>query len=362
MKTNAEFGHRKKSFRDLMDRQGLQGLFINRLSDVRYLCGFSGSNGAILLFDNRGYFITDFRYREQSTEEVKGLKVVVQEEGLYRTLAKLLRGRSGMKLGFDPNSLFHAEVLVLRRKLKGVVRLQPVKGPFNMLRARKSRMEVETIQKAIRLSQMAFQEALNGYTGDIREKDFAISLDMTARRLGADGQSFETIVASSTRGAMVHAAPSGKKIRGMTVVDWGVSYQGYCTDITRTLAFGRIPRSLQRAHALVLEAQGKALEKIRPGVKAKEVDLAARDIIETAGYGTFFGHGLGHGVGLEVHERPHVSKGSGDVLEEGMVFTVEPGIYLPGIGGVRVEDMVLVTSRGADVLTTLSRSLDPSRY
>jgi Xaa-Pro aminopeptidase len=357
-----EYAARRKRFRNLMLREGLGGLFITHLADVRYLCGFSGSNGMVLMLANRGYFITDFRYKEQSAEEVKGLKVVVYEDSLDQALAWLLRGRMGLRLGFDPDSLTHSEVLILRRTLKNIARLHAVKESFAMLRARKSHAEVETIKKAIRLSQRAFQEVLSGYKGDIRERDLAISLDMAARRMGADGQSFETIVAGGPRAAMVHAAPSARKVRGMTVVDWGVIYRGYRADITRTIAFGRVPPALRKAHDLVLEAQRNALDKIRPGVRAREVDRAARDLIEAAGYGPYFGHSLGHGVGLEVHERPHVSNGSGDVLEEGMIFTVEPGIYLPGIGGVRVEDMVMVTSRGVDVLTTLPRGIDPSQY
>jgi len=146
------------------------------------------------------------------------------------------------------------------------------------------------------------------------------------------------------------------------VIDWGVTCEGYCSDSTRTLAFGRVPPQLEKAHRLVLDAQERALEMIRPGVKARDVDGAAREVIDKAGYGGAFGHGLGHGVGLEVHERPHVSPASRDVIEEGMVFTNEPGIYLPGVGGVRVEDMVYVTSTGSEVMTTLPRSLDPSDY
>jgi Xaa-Pro aminopeptidase len=359
---NTEFVRRKKTFRDLMVREGFQGLFINHLSDVRYLCGFSGSNGAILLFDNKGYFITDFRYHEQSAEEVKGLKVVVYKESLDQTLIKLIGRRSGIKLGFDPGSLSYSEALFLRKRLKNIAGMQPTKEPFAIMRARKSHIEVEIIKKAIKVSQKAFKEALSGNIGNIREKDLAISLDMKARQMGADGQAFETIVAGSTRGAMVHAAPSERKVRGMTILDWGIIYKGYCTDTTRTLAFGKIPTTLRRAYALVLEAQNKAFNKIAPGVKAQEVDRVARELIEKAGLGPYFGHALGHGVGLEVHERPYIGRGSEDELEEGMIFTVEPGIYFPGIGGVRVEDMVLVTSRGAEILTTLPRSIDPSEY
>jgi Xaa-Pro aminopeptidase len=359
---DAEFGRRGKKYRDLMAGEGLEGLLVSHLADVRYLCGFSGSNGMVLLLGDRGYFLTDFRYREQSAHEVRGLKVAVYAAGLEDSLARLLEKRPETRLGFDPASLFYAEVLLLRRRLKGIAVLRPVQGSLALLRASKSRSEVKIIRSAIRIAQEAFAEALGQVGEGTREAELAAALDMAARKRGAEAPSFETIVASGPRGAMVHAAPSGRRLRGMTLVDWGVIYRGYCTDMTRTLAFGKIPAPLKKAHALVLEAQQRALERIRPGTKARDVDKAARDIIEEAGYGPAFGHGLGHGVGLEVHERPHVSRASRDVIEEGMVFTVEPGIYLPGVGGVRVEDMVLVTNRGAEVLTTLPRGLDPAEY
>ncbi|MFW6113741.1 MAG: M24 family metallopeptidase, partial [Actinomycetota bacterium] len=173
---------------------------------------------------------------------------------------------------------------------------------------------------------------------------------------------FETIVASGPRGALAHARPSGRILRGAAVVDWGVARGGYNSDTSRTLALGRTPSVLRRAHRVVLEAQERALEKIEPGVGAGELDGAAREVIEKAGFGPNFGHGLGHGVGMEVHERPRIGRGSREVIEEGMVFTVEPGIYIPGEGGVRVEDMVLVTGHGPEMLTTLPRSMDPSDY
>jgi Xaa-Pro aminopeptidase len=212
------------------------------------------------------------------------------------------------------------------------------------------------------IAQEAFLDALRKVGEECTEFDLAASIDIAARRLGSERPSFDTIVAAGSRGAIVHAGPSRRRLRGVAVIDWGAEYGGYCSDSTRTVAFGKVPPRLARAHRLVLEAQERALERIRPGVKARDVDAAAREVIEKAGYGEAFGHGLGHGVGLEVHERPHVSPASRDIIEEGMVFTNEPGIYLPGVGGVRVEDMVYVTATGAEVLTTLPRSLDPSDY
>jgi len=265
-------------------------------------------------------------------------------------------------LGFDPEHLPYAEVVRLRRALRGMARLVPLKSSLAALRAPKSPSELKLIRRGINIAQRAFREALRGIDGRTTETALAAAIDAVGRSLGAEAPSFETIVASGKRGALVHARPSRSRLAGAAVIDWGVVHEGYRTDCTRTLAVGRVPTELRRAHALVLEAQERALEVARQGVRARDVDGAARDLIEKAGYGKAFGHGLGHGVGLEVHERPHVGAASRDVLEEGMVFTVEPGIYLPGVGGVRVEDMAVVTRDGAELLTTLPRTLDISDY
>ncbi|NPV59565.1 MAG: M24 family metallopeptidase [Actinobacteria bacterium] len=279
-----------------------------------------------------------------------------------------LGGENGKKdgslisIGFDPEHLAYAEVIRLRRHLRGLARLVAVKKPPTSLRALKSNAELAAMRKGIYIAEKAFREAL-GATGDrCTEAALAAKLDAAARRMGAESPSFETIVASGKRGALVHARPSRNRLSGVAVIDWGIVLGGYCTDSTRTVAFGRVPAELRKAHSLVLEAQERALKATRPGVKAREVDRAARELIQAAGYGKAFGHGLGHGVGLEVHERPYVGPRSDDVLEEGMVFTIEPGIYLPGVGGVRVEDMAVVTRDGAEFLTALPRTLYPADY
>ncbi len=343
-------------------------MLISYMADVRYLCGFSGSSGMVLLVPRAGYFLTDFRYREQAALEVAGLRTVICDNGFGEALREILerRGRGGSvnakRIGFDPKTMTCAELSELRRRLRGAAVLKPLKTELQELRARKSRGEVALIRKALKVAEASFQEALRHIGRETSERELALQVDFAARRRGAEGASFETIVASGRRGALVHARPSGKRLAGAVVIDWGVVYGGYNTDCTRTLGFGRVPAGLARAHRLVLEAREKALAATRAGVKACEVDRAAREVVEKAGYGSAFGHGLGHGVGLEVHERPHLGPRSRDVLEEGMVFTIEPGIYLPGVGGVRVEDMVLVTAHGAEVLATLPHSLDPSHY
>ncbi|RJP30353.1 MAG: aminopeptidase P family protein [Actinobacteria bacterium] len=358
----AEYVPRRKKFRKLMRQESLDGVIVNHPPDVYYLCGFSGSSGIVVLLRERGYFLTDFRYREQAALEITGLREVIYDRSPEEGVADVLRGRAGLRLGFDAAYMPYASVVAMRRHLKGKASIVPLKGSLTLLRARKSRLELSAIVTGIGIAQEAFKRALSEVGRDTSEMDLAGAVDAAARERGAERQSFVTIVASGPRSALVHAHPSHKKLRGATVVDWGVIYEGYCTDATRTVAFGRVPAALRKAHRLVLEAQDRAMQRIKPGVKASDIDRAAREVIEAAGLGDAFGHGLGHGVGLEVHERPYIGRASRDVIEEGMVFTNEPGIYLPGIGGVRVEDMLLVTAHGPELLTTLPRSLDPSDY
>ncbi|MEW6553156.1 MAG: Xaa-Pro peptidase family protein [Actinomycetota bacterium] len=360
--TKEEYAARRRSYRALLRAQGIDGMVLTHLPDIRHLCGFTGSSGVALLLRQGGYFFTDFRYREQSAREVVGLRTVIYATSVEEAVAKTLQRRRGLRLGFDRDVASYAGVMALRRHLRGIAALLPLKGSLGLLRAPKSRSELETIRKCIDIAQRAFLTALRDVDGRSSEFDLAAAIDIAARRLGSERPSFDTIVAAGSRGALVHAGPSRKRLRGVTVIDWGVELRGYCSDTTRTVAFGKVPPLLEKAHCLVLEAQERALDMVRPGVKARKVDGAAREVIERAGYGDAFGHGLGHGVGLEVHERPHVSPASRDIIEEGMVFTNEPGIYLPGIGGVRVEDMVYVTATGPELLTTLPRGLDPSDY
>jgi Xaa-Pro aminopeptidase len=290
------------------------------------------------------------------------LKTIISGMSIEEAAADAIGGRRGLKIGFDPSGISYAMALAMRRRFKGQVSLIPLKGSLSLLRARKSRSELEVIRKGIKLSEAAFRVALGKSDGGTTESGLAESIDVTARGMGAEGPAFETIVAGGKRAALVHAHPTGRKLSGAVVVDWGVRQGGYCTDETRTLVFGRVRVELRRLHRIVLDAQSRAIDAIRPGVRASDVDRAARDLIADAGYGSAFGHGLGHGVGLEVHERPYVGANSVDIIEEGMVFTVEPGVYLADVGGVRVEDMILVNRDGPELLTGLPRGLDPDEY
>lgn len=361
-KLEAEYAARRRRYREQSHREGLDGILVTHLPDIRYLCGFSGSSGVALLLNKRGYLFTDFRYREQSAQEVTGLRTVVYDTGPEEDMLRILGRYGRLRLGFDPAFISYTGILSMRRYLREKASLVPLKRSLTLLRARKSPLELEKIREGIEIAEKAFKEALSEVGGKTREIDLALAVDTAARIRGAEGPAFETIVAGGTRGALVHASPSSRRLSGAVVVDWGVVHEGYCTDATRTVALGRVPAELRKAHRLVLEAQERAMEKMVPGARACDVDHAAREVIEKAGLGDEFGHGLGHGVGLEVHERPFLGKTSRDVLEEGMVITNEPGIYLRGKGGIRVEDMVLVTAQGPERLTTLPRGLDPEDY
>jgi Xaa-Pro aminopeptidase len=357
-----EYGKRRKKYREAFGRENIEALFFSNLPDVHYLCGFTGSNGNILLLRDKGYFFTDSRYAEQASLEVQGLEVIVYESGLGGALAGLLEKRIGLVIGFDPATLTYAEVTLLKKGLRGIATVKPVKFSPAWLRARKSKEELKLIEQAVREAEGALLAALSRTNPDSREADLALDIDTEGRRRGAEGSSFETIVASGARGSMAHAKPTRKKLRGATVIDWGILLDGYCTDMTRTISFGKPAPAMKKIHSVVLEAQEAAIRKIGPGVKASRIDQTAREIIEKAGYGGYFGHSLGHGVGLEVHERPYIAKTSRDILEEGMVLTIEPGIYLPGKGGVRVEDMVVVTRQGPEMLSSLPRDLALDAY
>lgn len=223
----------------------------------------------------------------------------------------------------------------------------------------KDEHEVKLVRESIKLLDRGFKEARGILNPGVIENDAALALEFAFKRMGAEALAFDTIIASGERGALPHGKASGKRIKKgeLVVVDMGVVLNGYNSDETRTFCLGKTNAEQKKIYNIVLEAQEKAIEKIRPGVKATEVDLAARAHIEKAGYGKYFGHGTGHGVGLDVHEAPNVSPFSSDVLEEGMIVTVEPGIYIPGMGGVRIEDMVLVVKGGFEVLTKTPKDL-----
>jgi len=345
----------------------LDVLLVATSVNVRYLTGFTGTNGLVLIDAGRTTahrFLTDFRYTTQSAAQVPDAfdrEIVAGDmlEGVVETLTAS-RGEKG-RLGFDDASLTVKQHARLTELLGDEWELVPCAGLVEGLRAVKDAGEIDRIRAASRLADEALRETLEAGVVGRSERDVAIELELRMRRLGAEGASFPSIVAAGAHGALPHAEPRARTIRKDTLltIDWGALHEDYCSDCTRTYATGEgISERAREIYALVLTAQEQALAAVRAGLNGKDLDAVARDLIEVAGEGDHFGHGLGHGVGLEVHEGPRLSRlASEDPLRVGNVVTVEPGVYLPGRLGVRIEDLVVVTADGQEVLTRLSKEL-----
>lgn len=319
--------------------------------NVRYLTGFASSNAALLVEPERVRLFTDFRYVD-AARAVEGVELVETKRSLTAALAELLEDR----VGFEADAVSYASWETLR---SGGLELVPRRGLVEALRAVKDETELDTIRRAGEITSRAYERFAEERFVGRSERELAWRLDALFHELGAHAPAFETIVASGPNSARPHARPTDREVQaGETVViDAGAQVDGYCADCTRTFATGPLPDELKAAYAATLEGQLAGLEAVRAGVSGVDADAAARDVIEAAGYGNEFGHGLGHGVGLDVHEAPRLSRESSDILAAGNVATVEPGIYLEGVGGIRIEDLVIVTDGEPEVLTTSSKDL-----
>lgn len=343
-------------------RAGMAGkmdcLLVTDLKNIRYLSGFTGSSAYIIVSADKAFFLTDPRYTLQAREEVRGFKVRIFKKALD-TIAESIGEIKAKTTGFESGNLSFDTYQRLKRALKGKTRLKPVPGLVNSLRKQKDTFEIERLREAARLLDRGFQKAMKVIRPGVAERDAAFSIETFWKKSGAESLAFDTIIASGARGALPHGKASEKLVKKgeLVVVDMGCLLNGYNSDETRTFVTGRPGARQKEIYRIVREAQAAAIESIKPGVKASSVDMAARSVIEKAGYGKYFGHGTGHGVGLDIHEGPGLGPTSDDVLQEGMVITVEPGIYLPELGGVRIEDMALVTRTGAELLTSTTRDL-----
>jgi Xaa-Pro aminopeptidase len=332
-------------------------LLITTPENIRYLSGFTGTSGVIVITAHEAFFLTDSRYAAQSEYEVSGLRVKIykrQTEDIASLINRLKPGR----IGFEANGLTYE----MYRKLKGLLqgkRLVPLFDNIRRIRAIKSAGELKLIRRAVGLGAVGYNVAMECITAGVRECDAALTIEMEIRKKGADALSFDIIVASGIRAALPHGKASTKVIKKKetVIVDLGARYQGYHSDETCTFIVGKPSRKQKEVYQIVKDAHDRAVEAVRPGVKASYVDSVARGFIKDAGYGNYFGHGTGHGVGLAVHEWPNISPYNDDVLEESMVFTIEPGIYIHGWGGVRIEDMVIVKKDGCEVLTEVPKDM-----
>jgi Xaa-Pro aminopeptidase len=334
-------------------------LLVTELVNVRYLTGYTGTNGLALIGAELRTFATDFRYLEQAAEEVDpSFDRHQAPRDLVKAIDEVLPD-TPLRLGFEATHVSVRDYARLRDQLPERIELVPLDGLPERLRAVKEPEEVARIRAATALADGAFERMLEAGLVGRTEREVALALDVELQQAGARRPSFETIVAAGPHGARPHARPRDVEIgRGeLVVIDWGAELDGYCSDCTRTIATGELDDQAKEIYELVLSAQRAGLAAVRAGAGSREVDSVAREVIDSAGYGERFGHGLGHGVGLEIHEAPSLSQSYEGTLEDGNVVTVEPGVYLPGAFGVRIEDLVVARAGGAEILTEVTKEL-----
>lgn len=339
----------------------VDALLVSNPHDVRYLTGFVGDDSWALVSanSNRVTLISDFRFQEQIAREAPHAAVVIRNGPFSDALDRITRRANVDRFAVQAATMTLAVRGALASKLSAR-RIVPVDDGLLRQRAVKDPTEVRMIRRALRCQQDAFQRVIGQIKPGQTEQSVCARLEMTMRELGADGASFPTIVAANANGSLPHAIPGRTKIKkgGAILFDWGARWAGYCSDLTRVVAMGRMPPRIREIYKIVLDAQCAAIEAIAPGRRLRDIDAVARRWIDKAGFGDRFGHSLGHGVGLDIHEQPVVASRSGGELKPGHVVTIEPGIYLPGVGGVRIEDDVLVTQRGRRVLSDLPKDLE----
>lgn len=343
--------------RKFMNANDLHAMLVSKAENVRYFSGFSGSAGMLLITKSSNKLLTDFRYIEQATAQAKQFEIVRYSATLWKTLADLVKNSDISKIGFEGDFITYDGYLEIVDTLP-MVSLVPVK--LDNLRMAKDAAEIVSIKKAVEIADNAFLQILSFIKPGMTEQDVALQLEYYMRKLGAEKPAFDTIMASGVRGALPHGRASEKVIEvgDFVTMDFGAVYKGYHSDITRTICMGKANTRQKEIYGIVLEAQLAGVKAVAPGKVGKEIDLVSRDIITNAGFGEFFGHGLGHGLGLNIHEEPRLSPTNiHTVLLENMVVTVEPGIYLPNWGGVRIEDTVLVSTEGCQILTASSKQL-----
>jgi len=357
---------RRTKIQSVLSQNRLDALLVSHLPNIHYLCGFTGSAGALLVTENNSWFFTDGRYTSQAHDEVKGSKVVIAQQPPLLAAAKWVTtnrkslGRKGAwRLGIEGEHLSVAARSRLAGALPSGCQLRQAPQLVEQFRMVKDAEEMDCIRAAVRLGERLFDRALETIRPGVKEAEVAAEMEYAARHAGAKEMSFPTIIAAGKRSALPHGRASEARIpaRGFVVCDFGVILTGYCSDMTRTVHVGRPAAEAQRVYQAVGRAQQAAIEAVRPGISVGEVDLAGRKLLQREGLARYFTHSTGHGVGLEIHEAPRIAVGQTEILHPGMVVTIEPGVYLPGRWGVRIEDMVVVTERGCAVLASTSKEL-----
>jgi Xaa-Pro aminopeptidase len=351
---------RLRKLRTSIAENGLDALLLSQPENLRYLSGFTGSSGWLLISGQNAILATDFRYVEQAKGESPDFEIIQTKQELRDWLPGLVSDLRWRKLGFEANFISYEGYHKLGEAIKTKqinLELVPTTGIVEQLRSIKEPEELRFITKAVELADAAFEQAKAIIRPGITEKEIAWEIEKFLRQKGSEGIPFEIIVASGPNSALPHARPTEKTIRSgePVLIDMGARISGYCSDLSRTLFLGRANKTFQEIYNIVLKAQTTAMEGIESAMDASQADRLARSVVEQAGYGDAFGHGLGHGVGLAVHEFPRLGLSSSDSLADGMVFTIEPGIYFAGQGGVRIEDMVVLENGKARVLTKASK-------
>lgn len=356
----AHFQERIASLQKRLKKAGVSALLVTNRKDIRYLTGFVGDDSWALVRtgSKQVHVLSDFRFEEQIRNEAPHVKAIMRQKSLADALKDLIEPLKLERIGLQVDHTTLAQRKTLAKAV-GTRRLADLEDGLLAQRAIKDEDEVNRIRKALDIQQKAYLKTIATIKSGQSEFQIAGLLEYNMRSLGADGVSFPSIVAADANGSLPHAIPGQTKTRkgGSLLIDWGARYQGYCGDLTRVIGLGGMSAKMREIYQIVLDAQLAAIEAIGPGKAMKEIDAVARDYITRAGYGEAFGHSLGHGVGLDIHEQPTLSTRSEGGLQPGHVVTVEPGIYLPGVGGVRIEDVVLVTERGGQVLSRLPKDL-----
>ena len=343
---------RINAVRRLLKEASLDALVVMNPENRYYLSGFTGTSGVLFINASRAVLLTDFRYQEQAATECPAYEIIIFAGTFTEKLVELISQSKTTNLACEGNFITHKQFLALEKNLKNT-NLQPVNEFVEALRILKDDLEINNIDNAVKLADDAFKNILGFIKPGISEKELALELEFFMRRAGAEKAAFTFIVASGKRSSLPHGVASEKIIQpgDLVIMDFGAVYHGYHSDITRTVVIGTPTAKQSEIYHIVLKAQMTALAAVRSGVKACDVDKAARDIITSHGYGENFGHSTGHGLGLNIHENPRLAVKSENILQTGMVVTIEPGIYIPDWGGVRIEDTVVVEDRGCKILT-----------
>lgn len=349
---------RLKNLRSKIKKSEADAVLVTKRENYIYLSGFTGTLAYLVITESKAVLITDFRYTEQAAAQAPEYEIIQYRGSIINALKEFLNDNSIEKLAFEDLSMTVSTYTELREKL-GIKGFVPFGTAIGELRQIKDEGELRTIRRAVEIADETFSHILGSIRPGITEVELAAEMEYHMKKLGATGPSFETIVASGVRASMPHGVASEKKLEAGDVItlDFGALYNGYCSDMTRTVFLGEPDRELARIYGIVLDAQLKSLEAVKKGKTGKEIDFIARQIIASAGFGDNFGHGLGHSVGLEIHEEPRLSMTGITKMKDGMVVTVEPGIYVNGLGGVRIEDMVVVKGESPVVLTSSAKDM-----